>query len=65
MYDETIRFNLMFTDNQLGVMQTYLPALRGLDSPTFMMQRSGPDGTDLYPVCSHVFTSLWERGEPL
>lgn len=65
MYDETIRFNLMFIDNQLGVMQTYLPALRGLDSPTFLMQRSGPDGADLYSVYSHVFTSLWERGKPL
>jgi hypothetical protein len=41
MYDETIRFNLMFIDNQLGVMQTYLPALRGLDAPTFVMRQSG------------------------
>jgi hypothetical protein len=65
MYDETIRFNLMFIDNQLGVMQTYLPALRGLDSPTFMMRRSGPEGSDLYSVYSHVFNSLWERGKPL
>ncbi|TDU89454.1 hypothetical protein EV138_3022 [Kribbella voronezhensis] len=65
MYDETIRFNLMFIDNQLGVMQTYLPALRGLDSPTFLMQRTGPEGADLYSVYSHVFTSLWERGKPL
>ena len=65
VYDETIRFNLMFIDNQLGVMQTYLPALRGLDSPTFMMQRSGPEGSDLYSVYSHVFTSIWERGKPL
>jgi hypothetical protein len=65
MYDETIRFNLMFIDRRLGVMQTYLPALRGLDSPTFVMQRSGPDGSDLYSVFSHVFSSLWERGLPL
>jgi len=65
VYDETIRFNLMFIDHQLGVMQTYLPALRGLDSPTFMMQRSGPEGSDLYSVYSQVFTSFWERGRPL
>jgi hypothetical protein len=64
-YDETIRFNLMFIDDQLGIMQTYLPALRGLDSPTFMMQRTGQEETDLYSVYSHVFSSLWERGKPL
>ncbi|QNE19695.1 hypothetical protein F1D05_19425 [Kribbella qitaiheensis] len=65
MYDETIRFNLMFIDNELGIMQTYLPALRGLDSPTFMMRPTGPDGTDLYSVYAHVFSSLWERGKTL
>lgn len=65
MYDETIRFNLMFIDNQLGIMQTYLPALRGLDSPTFVMQPTGPEGTDLYSVYAHVFSSLWDRGKPL
>lgn len=65
MYDETIRFNLMFIDQRLCVMQTYLPALRGLDSPTFVMERTGNELSDLYAVYDQIFASLWETGKPL
>ncbi|TDO67687.1 hypothetical protein EV651_103601 [Kribbella sp. VKM Ac-2571] len=65
MYDETIRFNLMFIDQRLCVMQTYLPALRGLDSPTFVMERTGNESSDLYSVYHHIFASLWESGKTI
>ncbi|MEV6890784.1 DUF5919 domain-containing protein [Kribbella sp. NPDC051137] len=65
MYDETIRFNLMFIDQKLCVMQTYLPALRGLDSPTFVMERTGSDSSDLYSVYDQIFASLWETGKTI
>ncbi len=65
MYDETIRFNLMFIDQKLCVMQTYLPGLRGLDFPTFVMERSGDESADLYSVYDQIFTSLWETSKIL
>jgi hypothetical protein len=65
MYDETIRFNLMFIDQQTCVMQTYLPGLRGLDSPTFVMERSDGKSSDLYSVYDQIFTSLWETSKIL
>jgi hypothetical protein len=65
MYDETIRFNLMFIDHTTCVMQTYLPSLRGLDSPTFVMKRSSENPPDLYSVYDQIFTSLWETSKIL
>lgn len=61
VYDETIRFNIMLIDRKLGIVQPYLPESRGVDSPTFVMQRDG--AVDLYDVFSGIFDSLWERGE--
>ncbi|NIK54324.1 DUF5919 domain-containing protein [Kribbella shirazensis] len=65
MYDETLRFNLMFIDGRMCVMQTYLPALRGLDSPTFVMQPAAGGASDLYSVYWRIFSSFWERGTAL
>jgi hypothetical protein len=62
-YDETVRFNIMLVDGRRCVMQPYLPDTRGVDSPTFVMERKSDDG--LYEVFSQVFTSLWERSKPL
>jgi len=64
-YDETIRFNLMFIDNRICVMQTYLPAFRGLDSPAFVLERVDSDISGLYAVYDQIFTSLWEKSKPL
>ena len=36
-YDETIRFNIILVDDEIGIVQPYLPALRGIDSPTFVL----------------------------
>jgi hypothetical protein len=62
-YDETVRFNIMLVNDRTCVMQPYLPENRGLDSPTFVMERKSDDS--LYDVFSQVFFSLWERSKPL
>jgi hypothetical protein len=59
-YDETIRFNIILTDDQVGVVQPYLPALRGIDSPTFVLHRRWPD-LGLLPMFENVFSSLWQK----
>ncbi|GAA4565673.1 hypothetical protein GCM10023176_14310 [Micromonospora coerulea] len=63
VYDETLRFNVLLVDD-LCLAQAYLPASRGVDSPTFVMRRQ--DSTvGLYPVYEQVFDSQWERGRQL
>ena len=63
IYDETLRFNVLLVDD-LCLAQAYLPASRGVDSPTFVMRRQ--DSTPgLYPVYEQVFDSQWERGRRL
>ena len=63
-YDETVRFNVMLVDRRIGVLQPYLPASRGVDSPTFVMERKDPDN-DLFSVAEAVFESTWKRGKRL
>jgi Domain of unknown function (DUF5919) len=59
-YDETIRFNIVLIDGQTCIMQPYLPETRGVDSPTFLIQRRRPTA-GLFPTFDQVFMSLWER----
>ena len=59
-YDETIRFNVVLVDEQIGIVQPYLPAMRGIDSPTFMLERKWPD-RGLFPVFEAIVSSLWTR----
>jgi Domain of unknown function (DUF5919) len=65
-YDETIRFNILLIDktdeDRLCVFQPYLPASRGVDSPTFVANRRWPNA-GLYPAFEAVFDALWERSE--
>lgn len=61
-YDQAIRFNIVLVDDRVCIMQPYLPAVRGIDSPTFMITNNRPDG--LYAVFVEVFDWLWEKGEP-
>jgi hypothetical protein len=63
LYDETIRFNITVIDNDVCIVQPYLPDARGLDSPTFLIRKK-PHDTGLYGIFEQVFTSLWERGQP-
>ncbi|TYB36472.1 helix-turn-helix domain-containing protein [Micromonospora sp. AP08] len=62
-YDETLRFNILLVDD-LCLAQAYLPASRGVDSPTFVMRRRD-SATGLYSVYGQVFDSQWERGRRL
>ena len=64
VYDETIRFNIILIDDETCVAQPYMPAARGIDSPTFLIRRTNPVG-GLYPVFEQVFESIAERSTPL
>jgi hypothetical protein len=59
-YDETIRFNIILVDDSVGVVQPYLPAMRGIDSPTLVLERRWQD-RGLYPVFEAIVSSLWTR----
>jgi Domain of unknown function (DUF5919) len=64
IYDETIRFNIIVIDEQLAIVQPYLPGLRGIDSPTFVVQRRwGNRGP--FPVFDAVISSLWTRARKI
>lgn len=59
-YDEIIRFNITLIDSLTCVVQPYLPKMRGIDAPTFVIRKKPLGG--LYPVFSQLFGYLWERG---
>jgi hypothetical protein len=63
-YDETIRFNIVVIDEQLAVVQPYLPAVRGVDSPTFVLQRKW-ENRGLFPMFDAVISSLWTRARKI
>ena len=63
VYDETIRFNLTFVDDQLAVVQPYLPGCRGIESPTFVAQRSERGG--LYETFDRTFDWIRQRSTML
>lgn len=52
VYDETIRFNIILIHERLCVVQPYLPHSRGLESPTFVVERRDPS-SGLYAVFGH------------
>ncbi|MET8260741.1 DUF5919 domain-containing protein [Micromonospora sp. NPDC005205] len=60
VYDETIRVNVLLIDDRLCVVQHYLPQIRGVDSPTMVVERTAIT-PGLYTVFDGMFTSLWER----
>lgn len=66
MYSEVIRFNILLIDetddDRLCVFQPYLPAARGVDSPTFVANRRCP-AAELYPTFEAVFEALVDRSE--
>ena len=64
VYDQTIRFNITFIDDSVGIIQPYMPSQRGVDSPTFVLHRRWPD-LGLFPTFETVFSSLWSTGKPL
>lgn len=60
VYDETIRFNVILIDSDLCVAQPYLPAVRGVDSPTFVMRRAD-SRHGLYEAFERMFRWNAER----
>jgi hypothetical protein len=64
VYDETVRFNIVLIDDSTCVMQPYMPQARGVDSPTFLIERA-TGKTGLYDTFEQVFTELAERSRHL
>lgn len=64
VYDETIRFNLIISGDQLCVAQPYLPKARGVDSPTMLIQATTAPG-GLFGVFEQVYEALAERSKPV
>ncbi|AUH44871.1 DUF5919 domain-containing protein [Streptomyces sp. CMB-StM0423] len=58
--NETLRFNITLIDDATGVIQPYLPQARGVDSPTFLVERRAHGG-ELFHAYEQIFTSLWDR----
>lgn len=64
VYDEPVRFNITIVDRRKCIAQPYLPAARGVDSPTFVVERRDDD-PGLFSVFEQVFEALWERSKPV
>lgn len=56
-YDECIRFNITIIDDVHCVAQPYLPAVRGIDSPTLVIRHRNEGG--MFATFERVFLSLW------
>jgi hypothetical protein len=64
VYDETIRFGIVLIDGETCVMQPYLPHARGVDSPTFLLRRTGAQ-PGLYSTFEQIYTELWTRSRAI
>lgn len=63
-YDEAVRFNITVIDDATCVVQLYLPDARGVESPTFVVEKQpGPPG--LFETFSQVFESMWARSKEI
>ena len=61
-YDEPLRYNLLMIDDHVAVVQPYLYRARGLDTPTFYIERSGDEDRGIYRAFAQVYEWLWQRG---
>lgn len=59
-YDQTIRFNILLIDQEIGLVQPYLATARGVESPTFLLRRQ-PHRPGLYAVFEQMFEWLNEQ----
>jgi hypothetical protein len=64
VYDEPVRFNIIIVDRRTCIVQPYLPVVRGVDSPTFVIKRRDED-PGLFSVFEQVVDMLWERSRPV
>jgi Domain of unknown function (DUF5919) len=58
IYDDVIRFNITITDGHRCIVQPYIPAIRGVDSPTLVVDRKR-EGVGMFATFANAFTSLW------
>ena len=56
--------NIILIDDNVGVVQPYLPGTRGVDSPTLVLHRRWQD-LGLFPMFEAIYCSLWEKSKPL
>ena len=59
-YDETVRFNILLVNQEIGVVQPYLSTARGVESPTFLLRRQR-QRPGLYAVFAQMFDWLNEQ----
>jgi hypothetical protein len=64
LYDETVRFNIVLVDDEVCVVQPYLPQACGVDSPTLLIRRHGSPG-GLYPIFEQVYEAIAERSREI
>jgi hypothetical protein len=64
VYDEPIRYNITIIDQTKCVVQPYLPDARGVESPTFVIEK---DETipGLFTTFAQVFESMWDRAKEI
>ena len=61
VYDDPIRFNIIIIDNEICVVQPYLPDARGVESPTIIARNSPKPG--LFDTFTQVFEAMWVNGK--
>lgn len=64
IYDEPVRFNIIIVDHRMCIAQPYLPVVRGVDSPTFVIERRDGEA-GLFSVFEQVIDTLWDRSKPV
>ncbi|WP_261574710.1 DUF5919 domain-containing protein [Frankia gtarii] len=60
VYDEPLRYNIVIVDDSRCVIQPYLPAMRGVESPTLVAMREVEDGS-IFMTFDEVLSSLEDR----
>lgn len=63
-YHAPVRFNIMIIDEALAVVQFYLPASRGTESPALVL-RPTTAPPDLFSEFTAVFADTWANGKEL
>ncbi|MCV7258016.1 DUF5919 domain-containing protein [Mycobacterium shimoidei] len=61
-YNAPVRFNIMIIDESLAVVQLYLPASRGTESPALVL-RPTTAPPDLFSEFTAVFDDTWASGK--
>jgi hypothetical protein len=57
VYDDVVRFNIAIVDGRRCIVQPYLPLIRGVDSPTLVIDRKG-EGVGMFATFAQAFSNL-------